>query len=145
MNAKKPAQSAGMVTPRSTGVVELRIPASSAYLALVRATTNSTCARLDFTLERLDDVTLAVDEAASLLIGDAVAGTLLTCRWMPSKSGVTISITSVSSAGRPPRTTSFAWTVLKALVDEADATIDDGLVTVSLTTARDWPQDDPVS
>lgn len=145
MNEEATQQSELAAERTRAGVVELRIPASSAYLALVRATTNSTCARSDFPLDRLDDVTLAVDEAASLLMSDARPGTALTCRWIPNKSGITITIASVSSAGRTPRTRSFAWTVLTALVDQAQAAISDGIVTITLTTDRDWPRTDSVS
>ena len=137
--------SANVVDQSDDGVVELRIPASSAYLALVRATTNSTCARGNFPLDRLDDVTLAVDEAVSLLMSDSKPGTSLTCRWLPRESGITFTVASVSSAGRPPRTRSFAWTVLTALVDRTQASISNGIVTITLTADRDWPQTDSVS
>lgn len=145
MNEEVSELSGTTVEPSDSDVVELRIPASSAYLALVRATTNSTCARGNFPLDRLDDVTLAVDEAVSLLMSDSLPGTSLTCRWLPSDSGITITIASVSSAGRPPRTRSFSWTVLDALVDHAHASIVDGIVTLTLTANRDWPRTDSVS
>ena len=145
MNEQAAATNLGSAVPQATAPVELRIPASSAYLTLARATTNSACARLGFTLDRLDDVTLAVDEAVSLLIGDAVPGTDLTCRWFIEPDSITITITSVSSAGRTPRTTSFAWTVLTALVDRAEAEFADGRVTLALTAAPVPPTDGPVS
>lgn len=117
--------------------VELQIPASSAYLSLARATTTGVCARLDFPIDRLEDLSLAVDEAISLLLLDAVPGTELVCAWEPLAGGVRIDITSTSSSGRTPRTTTFAWTVLNALVNEASASIADGRVTVSLAADRD--------
>ncbi len=112
--------------------VELRIPASSAYLSLARAATAGICARLDFPLDRLDDLTLAVDEAASLLLLDSRPGTELVCAWEPEGTAVRILLTSASTSGRTPRTTSFSWTVLSALVDDASARIDDGHVTLEL-------------
>jgi serine/threonine-protein kinase RsbW len=121
----------------TTGPVELRIPASSAYLSLARAATASTCARLDFPLERLEDVTLAVDEAVALLLLDAVADQPLICRWWSMPGAIRVEISASSSSGRPPRTTTFAWTVLSALVDEANATIDGDQVTLSLTAQRE--------
>ena len=142
MNEEATERSGTTVEPSDNGAVQLRIPASSAYLALVRATTNSTCARGDFPLDRLDDVTLAVDEAVSLLMSDAKPGTSLTCRWLPDESGITITMASVSSAGRPPRTQSFSWMVLSALVDQAHASIADGIVTITLAANRDWPRVD---
>jgi len=118
------------------GAVLLRIPAASAYLSLARATTTATCARLDFSLDQLQDITLAVDEALSLVLLDAVPGSELVCRWTPQPTGVLIDISSTSTSGRTPRTTTFAWMVLTALVDKATANIQDGVVTLSLQAAR---------
>jgi serine/threonine-protein kinase RsbW len=120
----------------SPGAVTLQIPASSAYLSLARAATTSICARVDFPLDRLEDITLAVDEALSLLLLDAVPGTQLECSWTPAPGGVVIAMSSHSTSGRVPRSTTFAWTVLSALVDRAEATITEGVVTLSLTAAR---------
>lgn len=145
MNEEATERSETIVEPNDRGVVQLRIPASSAYLALVRATTHSTCARGNFPLDRLEDVTLAVDEAVSLLLSDSRPGTSLTCRWLPTDSGITITVSSVSTAGRPPRTGSFSWAVLTALVDHADASIAEGIVTITLNANRHWPQSESVS
>lgn len=120
-----------------TDAVELQIPASSAYLSLARAATASACARLDFPLERLEDVTLAVDEAVALLLLDAVPEHPLVCRWWSRPGGIGVEISATSSSGRTPRTTTFAWTVLSALVNEATARIDGDVVTVLLVADRE--------
>ncbi len=117
--------------------VELRIPASSAYLALARAATAGICARLDFPLDRLEDLGLAVDEAVSLLLLDAIPGSELTVTWEPAAGGVAIRIGSQSSSCRTPRTTSFAWTVLSALVTDASAGISGDRVTLTLVADRE--------
>lgn len=124
-----------MVTS-SGGTVTLRIPASSAYLSLARAATASVCARADFPLDRLEDAGLAVDEALSLLLLDAVPGTELVCRWTARSTDVQIEVSSTSTSGRTPRSTSFSWMVLSALVARATAAISGGIVTISLTAAR---------
>ena len=51
--------------------VTLRVPANSAFVVLIRAAVSAMCARLDFTIDRIEDVKLAVDEAAALLLSDA--------------------------------------------------------------------------
>lgn len=126
------------MNPSSTaGDVRLHIPASSAYLSLARAATSAICARQDFPLDRLEDITLAVDEAISLLLLDAAPGSELLCRWHTEDDGdVEVSITSISTSGRTPRTTTFAWAVLSALVDRVDAVIEDGRVTLALAAQR---------
>lgn len=120
----------------STDRVRLTIPASSAYLSLARAATAGLCARLDFPIDRLEDVGLAVDEAVSLLLLDAVPGSDLEIRWQPTGDALAITIESVSSSGRPPRTTTFAWTVLTALASQVTATVTDGRVQLTLRADR---------
>jgi serine/threonine-protein kinase RsbW len=120
----------------AAGAVVLQIPASSAYLSLARAATTSVCARLDFQLDQLEDITLAVDEALSLILLDAAPGSEISCRWDATATGLAIDITARGTSGRPPRRTTFAWAVLSALVDDVSATIDDGLVTISLSAGR---------
>lgn len=53
--------------------INLEIPASSAYVALARAAVSALCARMDFTLDRIEDSKLAIDEACAMLIRDAGA------------------------------------------------------------------------
>ena len=121
---------------QSRGPVVLHIPAASAYLALTRATTAAVCARLDFPVDLLEDTALAVDEAASLLLQDAVADSELVCRWTPAGDNLTIQVSSQSSSGRTPRETTFAWTVLTALVDQVTAELVEGRVTLALTVSK---------
>lgn len=120
----------------STDRVRLTFPASSAYLSLARATTAGVCSRLDFPIDRLEDVGLAVDEAVSLLLLDAVPDSDLVLHWEPAAAGVSITIESVSSSGRPPRTTTFAWTVLSALASDVSAEAVDGRVRLTLRADR---------
>ena len=117
----------------SLGPVVLQIPAASAYLTLARAATAAVCARLDFPVDLLEDTALAVDEAASLLLLDAVESSDLECRWTPSGDTLVVEVSSRSSSGRTPKETTFAWTVLTALVDVVTADLADGRVTLSLT------------
>jgi serine/threonine-protein kinase RsbW len=124
------------VATQSQGPVALHIPAASAYLALARAATAAVCARLDFPVDLLEDTALAVDEAASLLLQDAVAGSELTCSWTPDGDDLLIQVTSESQSGRTPRETTFAWTVLTALVNGVTADLADNRVTLSLTVSK---------
>jgi hypothetical protein len=48
--------------------VELRVPASGAYLAVLRTAAAGLAARLDFTLDDIEDLRIAVDEACALLL-----------------------------------------------------------------------------
>ena len=51
--------------------MELRIPADSAYLAVLRTATAGLAARLDFTLDDIEDLRIAVDEACAMVLPQA--------------------------------------------------------------------------
>ncbi|MCW2838246.1 MAG: rsbW, partial [Marmoricola sp.] len=54
--------------------VELRLPAESAYVAVLRMTTAGLAARLDFTLDDIEDLRMAVGEACALVLEHADPG-----------------------------------------------------------------------
>jgi serine/threonine-protein kinase RsbW len=117
--------------------ITLRIPASSAWVVLARTTATACCARLDFGVDRLEDVRLAVDEVAAMLIADATPGSEITCVFTPYETGgLDIALTAATGSGTLPRTDTFAWAVLTALVDDVTATVDASEVTVVLRTSR---------
>jgi serine/threonine-protein kinase RsbW len=102
-------------------VVELRLPAASAYLSVLRTATAGLAARLDFTLDEIEDLRIAVDEACALLIPDAAEGADLTCLFSLSPDALSVTVEVPSRTGRAPRRNTFAWTVLTALAGEVDA------------------------
>jgi len=102
-------------------VVELRLPAASAYLSVLRTATAGLAARLDFTLDEIEDLRIAVDEACALLIPDAADGADLTCLFSLSPDALSVTVEVPSRTGRVPKRNTFAWTVLTALAGEVDA------------------------
>jgi serine/threonine-protein kinase RsbW len=117
--------------------IRLRIPASSAWVVLARTTATACCARLDFDVERLEDVRLAVDEVAGLLIAQAVPESEISCVFTPYDDGrLDIALSAATDTGVLPQTDTFAWAVLTALVDDVRATVDSAELTVLLRTSR---------
>ncbi len=107
-------------------------------MVLVRTTAVACCARLDYDVDRIEDVRLAVDEVAGLLIADAAPDSELDCLFTPLEGGrLDIALTTGTGSGRLPQTDTFAWAVLTALVDDVTATVDAAEVTVLLRTSRD--------
>jgi hypothetical protein len=51
--------------------VELRVPADTAYVAVLRTTTAGLAARLDFTLDDIEDLRIAVGEACAMVLEQA--------------------------------------------------------------------------
>jgi serine/threonine-protein kinase RsbW len=117
--------------------IRLRIPASSAWVVLARTTATACCARLDFDIERLEDVRLAVDEVAGLLIAQSRPGSDISCVFTPYDDGrLDIALSAATDTGVLPQTDTFAWAVLTALVDDVRATVDSAELTVLLRTSR---------
>jgi serine/threonine-protein kinase RsbW len=129
-------QTAGRDRDRSPDTVEIRIPATSAYVVLLRSAVGALASRLDFTLDRLDDLRLAVDEAAALLLGDAAPDSDLIFRATEDNGILDVTLLAPTRKRRPPVAGSFAWTVLTALVDEVRADVDGDVVTISLRASR---------
>jgi len=127
----------GADRPDVDDVVELRLPAASAYLSVLRTATAGLAARLDFTLDEIEDLRIAVDEACALLIPDAAEGADLTCLFSLSPDALSVTVEVPSRTGRAPRRNTFAWTVLTALAGEVDAHAgDDQRVAVTLLKRR---------
>lgn len=116
--------------------VEIRVPADSAYLAILRTATAGIAARMNFTIDDIEDLRIAVDEASSLLLAAAADGTQLTCRFDIDDDALQVMVSVPSDHGEPPQPGTFAWTVLTALAGEVDAASTGDTVTVTLRKSR---------
>lgn len=118
-----------------THVVDLGLPALTPYVSVLRSTAAALAARLDFTIDEIEDLRIAVDEASSLLLSQAISGTQLQCQFRLSGPDLTVSVSVLSESPKVPARTSFAWTVLSALAGTVDASVDSagGRATISLT------------
>jgi serine/threonine-protein kinase RsbW len=116
--------------------VELQVPASSAYLAVLRTATAGLAARLDFTLDDIEDLRIAVDEACSLLLPLAADDAALTCEFQLTADELEVSVSVPSDHTEPPSPGSFAWTVLSALTGDVDARAENGAIVVKLAKRR---------
>ncbi len=113
-------------------LVELSVPAAPSQVALVRSATAAICAGVDFTLDALDDLQLAVDEACAVAIADAAPDARLDVCWRISGPEVAVELSCRSRSGSPVATNTFAWTVLTALVDRVESSVTDGLLHITL-------------
>jgi serine/threonine-protein kinase RsbW len=101
--------------------VEIRLPADSAYLSVLRTATAGLAARLDFTLDEIEDLRIAVDEACAMLLPQALAAAHLVCRFELSDETLEVTVTIPTRDGQLPERDTFSWTVLTALAGEVDA------------------------
>jgi serine/threonine-protein kinase RsbW len=118
-------------------VVLIKLPAVGAYLSVLRTATAGLAARLDFTLDEIEDLRIAVDEACAMLLAQAVAGASLECEFELLDGAMRIAVSALTEDGREPSRDTFAWTVLSALAGEVDSAADiDNRVTISLLKHR---------
>jgi serine/threonine-protein kinase RsbW len=100
--------------------VEIRLPADSAYLSVLRTATAGLAARLDFTLDEIEDLRIAVDEACAMLLPGAIEESELRCRFVLEPDTLSVTVTIATSRGQLPERDTFSWTVLSALAGEVD-------------------------
>ncbi len=72
-------------------------------------------ARLDFTLDEIEDLRIAVDEACAILLQQAVPGSVLSCVFRLVDDSLEVTVSAPTTDGRAPERDTFAWTVLSAL------------------------------
>ncbi len=113
--------------------VELRLPVDSAYVSVLRATTVSLAARLDFTIDDIEDLRIAVGEASAMVLPSADEGSDLVCRYYMSPGEVSITVLVSSADPQLPEEDGFAWQVLSALTTDTSTSFDDGVFSVTLT------------
>ncbi len=97
-------------------LVELRVPADPAYLTVVRTASAGLAARLDLTLDEIEDLRIAVDEACTLLLDPATGAQQLVATFRLGDGSLEVEVRG--PARELPERSSFAWAVLEALVGE---------------------------
>lgn len=97
--------------------VELRLTAGSEFLSTVRAVAADLALQQDMTLDEVDDLRLAVDEACTMLVPLAVPGAELRCRFSLAEQEIRVRCSVPTVTGELPPTDGFPWQVLVTLTD----------------------------
>ncbi len=113
--------------------VELRVPADGAYASVLRTTTAGLAARLDFTIEQIEDLRMAVAEAAAMVLEVADRGSDLISRFTLTPGEMTVAVSVSTAEPGAPDYDSFAWQVLTTLATSAKVEAVGGRFTVSMT------------
>ena len=127
--------STGIESPRAD--VELRVPADGAYVSVLRSTAAGLAARLDFTLDGIEDLRVAVGEACTLVLPEADEGTHLTGEFFLSPSHLTVTVGVTGADLTSPDQDSFGWLVLETLAAAATCEVRDSRLTISLTVGSE--------
>jgi serine/threonine-protein kinase RsbW len=118
-------------------VVVVVVPAHSTYLAVLRTATAGLAARLQMTLDEIEDLRIAVDEACAILLPLAGPDSDITCRFTVTAPAlrIDVSVRSTRNAALPGNQ-SFSWQVLTALAGAVSAEQADGVATIKLSKRR---------
>jgi serine/threonine-protein kinase RsbW len=117
--------------------VEVRIPADVVYVSTLRLTAASLAARCDLTIDDIEDLRLAVDEACALLLPHAADASTLDARFELHSGRLVVETTVATDESAEPDRSGFAWTVLGALASTVDVRNADGRLAIVVTKARE--------
>lgn len=113
--------------------VSLRVPADGAYVSVLRTMTAGLAARLDFTVDDIEDLRIAVGEACALVLTEATPGGSLEADFRQTPGTLTVSVRVETARRAEPDYESFAWQVLSTLTDETTAYADDHRLEVTFS------------
>jgi serine/threonine-protein kinase RsbW len=101
--------------------LELRVPTTPTQLPAVRAMAGDLAMRMDYDLDSVEDLRLAVDEACAILASLGRDDEPLTVVFETTRAGLHIDAwVATTEATTVPRD-GFGWAVLQTLVDAVDA------------------------
>jgi serine/threonine-protein kinase RsbW len=112
-------------------------------VSVLRTTSAGLAARLDFTLDDIEDLRMAVGEASALVLPEAQPGSDLVCEFFMRPGELTIQVSVPSPSPTPPDEDSFAWQVLTTLSTKASASTDDHRLTITLSVRSAIQESDP--
>jgi serine/threonine-protein kinase RsbW len=102
--------------------LELRVPITPTQLPAVRAMVGDLAMRMDYDLDAVEDLRLAVDEACAILSLVSLGDAPLTVVFETSRAGLHIEAWVPTVDGKEVPRDGFGWAVLATLVDAVDAT-----------------------
>ena len=117
---------------RDLGVVNLEVPADANLVHVLRAVAASVGARLPMSLDDIDDLRLAVDEAAARLL-QLPGGRTLTLEIAAATEGLAIAMSTDADAGGwpgPDVRSTLPWKILAALGDHVAFERRDGVAAI---------------
>lgn len=119
------------------GEVELRMPAESGYVAPLRMLVAGLAARSDLTIDEVEDLRIAVDEACALLLPHVQPNAPLTARFGVRPGELAVTVEAATVAGAEVDRSGFAWTVLESLAGPVLVSDSGGTLSVQLSKRRE--------
>jgi serine/threonine-protein kinase RsbW len=101
--------------------LELRVPTTATQLPAVRAMAGDLAIRMDYDLDAVEDLRLAVDEACATLAQIAAGDAPLTVVFETTRAGLHIEAWVPTPEGTEVPQDGFGWAILATLVDAVSA------------------------
>jgi serine/threonine-protein kinase RsbW len=101
--------------------LELRVPTTATQLPAVRAMAGDLAMRMDYDLDAVEDLRLAVDEACATLAQIAAGDAPLTVVFETTRAGLHIDAWVPTAEGTDVPRDGFGWAVLMTLVDAVES------------------------
>jgi len=118
--------------------VSIKIPASPAYIQVVRLVAAGLASRLKFTIDEIEDLKIAVDELSAYVTGAQGRDGTLEISFAVSEDRIEISGVGRLAPGQKVRTdlTEFSQMILATVADEASLQQPDGTPAFTLVKTR---------
>lgn len=113
--------------------VELRVPADAAFVSVLRTAAAGLAARMDFTIEDIEELRMAVSEASALVLEAADEGADLTTCFYLGEGRVTAAVAAPAATEPRIDEESFGWQVLEALTTTSETAYAEARFTVTFT------------
>ncbi len=114
------------------------VPATPAYLQVLRLVAAGLASRLAFTIDEIEDLKIAVDELSAYLTGSQGRAGAMEIAFEVEGSAITIRGTGRFDDGQPVRTnlTEFSKMILETVVDSASLEQTEGAPTFTLVKSK---------
>ena len=120
-------------------LIRLSVPASLEFVRIVRLTASGIASRLGFDVDEVENLRVAVDELASLVLEQAESAGTLDIDFMVHDGELRIEGRVPAPDGALVRAETLTAQILKAVIDDYDLRVDDGYARFSCT--RRLPSD----
>jgi serine/threonine-protein kinase RsbW len=117
--------------------VTVRIPADTPHVALLRAAASALAARLDFPVDRITELQIAVDEVCSRLMAVSESPTAIQMDFAIEEGAIQLTAT-VDGPRRQGRDLLSEWSrvILEAIARDIAPVLSDGQTRLALRVAR---------
>ena len=119
--------------------IRLTVPAGAGASAAAQAVAASLGLQLHMSVDRLDDLRLALDEALAEVVAACPDAAEVHCEFAVDATGIEVRLQAQTSTEQLPDHHGLGWTVLRAITGRVHAFVDAGRLHLHLSVASDSP------